>query len=141
MTLENYTDINICPFLRSARYQIFRLIYSFLFSGGLFEPEYQGQEIVFKYAVDKVNKRRDVLPLSRLEYQIQNSPMQDSFDSSRKGKWDIFYVIVYYCSPCSTNDRCFFYRRMCAIWNKIWILNLFSRTHVDQIKWCMRIER
>ena len=43
------------------------------------------QEIAFRYAVDRVNSNRDVLPRSRLTAQIERIPQQDSFYASKQG--------------------------------------------------------
>ena len=56
------------------------------FSGGIFEHEFRGQEMVFKYAVEKVNSRRDILPYTKLTYDIQECPADDSFLAAKKGK-------------------------------------------------------
>ena len=55
-------------------------------AGGIFEHEFRGQEVVFKYAVEKVNSRRDVLPYTKLTYDIQECPTDDSFLAARKGE-------------------------------------------------------
>ena len=44
------------------------------------------QEIAFRYAVDRVNLDRDILPRSRLTAQIERIPQQDSFYASKQGK-------------------------------------------------------
>ena len=43
------------------------------------------QEIAFRYAVDRVNSEREVLPRSRLTAQIERIPQQDSFYVSKQG--------------------------------------------------------
>ena len=53
--------------------------------GGLFEHSYRGQEQAFRYSVEKINARRDVLPNTRLTYDIQQSPNSDSFVAARRG--------------------------------------------------------
>ena len=55
-------------------------------SGGLFEHNFREQELVFKYAIEKINSRRDLLPFTKLTYDIQETPADDSFISSKKGK-------------------------------------------------------
>ena len=65
------------------------------FAGGIFEHEFRGQEMVFKYAVEKVNSRRDILPYTKLTYDIQEYPADDSFLAAKKGNDDflcLFYV-------------------------------------------------
>ncbi len=54
--------------------------------GGVFEHEFRGQEMAFKYAVERVNSRRDLLPFTKLTYDIQQSPADDSFLAAKKGK-------------------------------------------------------
>ena len=43
------------------------------------------QEIAFRYAVDRVNTERDILPRSRLTAQIERIPQEDSFYASKQG--------------------------------------------------------
>ena len=43
------------------------------------------QEIAFRYAVDRVNSEREVLPRSRLTAQIERIPQEDSFYASKQG--------------------------------------------------------
>ena len=47
------------------------------------------QEIAFRYAVDRVNVRSDILPRSRLTAQIERIPQQDSFYASKQGKYTV----------------------------------------------------
>ena len=44
------------------------------------------QEIAFRYAVDRVNSDREIMPRSRLAAQIERIPKQDSFYASKQGK-------------------------------------------------------
>ena len=44
------------------------------------------QEIAFRYAVDRVNADRDIMPRSRLTAQIERIREQDSFYASKQGK-------------------------------------------------------
>ena len=53
--------------------------------GGLFEHEFHGQELAFKYAVRKINRRSDLLPNTQLVYDIQQTPVQDSFLAAKRG--------------------------------------------------------
>ena len=53
--------------------------------GGLFDMTDTVQEIAFRYAVDKVNLDREVLPRTRLMAQIERIPPQDSFYASKQG--------------------------------------------------------
>ena len=57
------------------------------FPGGLFDMTDTVQEIAFRYAVDRVNLNRDILPRSRLTAQIERIPRQDSFYASKQGKY------------------------------------------------------
>ena len=63
----------------------FQCIFYFL-AGGLFDMTDTVQEIAFRYAVDRVNLDRDILPRSRLTAQIERIPQQDSFYASKQGK-------------------------------------------------------
>lgn len=56
-----------------------------MISGGLFHPSDAKQEIAFKYAVDRINADRAVLPRSRLSAQIEKISPQDSFHASKRG--------------------------------------------------------
>ena len=52
------------------------------------------QEIAFRYAVDRVNSDRDVLPRSRLTAQIERIPQQDSFYASKQGNFRVFKLLL-----------------------------------------------
>ncbi|XP_018331081.1 glutamate receptor ionotropic, kainate 2 isoform X2 [Agrilus planipennis] len=52
--------------------------------GGLFHPADDKQELAFKYAVDKINNDRTILPRSKLSAQIERMSPQDSFHASKK---------------------------------------------------------
>jgi hypothetical protein len=43
------------------------------------------QEVAFRYAVERVNANRNVLPNSLLSAQIEKIPPQDSFHASKRG--------------------------------------------------------
>ena len=43
------------------------------------------QEIAFRFAVDRVNSDRTVLPNTRLTAQIERIPQQDSFYAAKQG--------------------------------------------------------
>lgn len=45
------------------------------------------QEIAFRFAVDRVNADRDVLPKTRLTAQMERIPPQDSFYAAKQGTW------------------------------------------------------
>lgn len=57
----------------------------FDFPGGLFHPTDDKQEIAFRYAAEKINANRDILPSSHLSAQIEKIPVQDSFRASKRG--------------------------------------------------------
>ena len=64
---------------------------SFLFyfspiSGGLFDLAESKQEVAFRYAVDRVNSNRKILPDSSLSAQLEKIPPQDSFHASKRGE-------------------------------------------------------
>jgi hypothetical protein len=59
---------------------------SSLFSGGLFDLAESKQEVAFRYAVDRVNSNRKILPDSSLSAQLEKIPPQDSFHASKRGK-------------------------------------------------------
>ena len=44
------------------------------------------EEIAFKYAVDHINRNRELLPDSRVMAQIERIPTHDSFYASKRGK-------------------------------------------------------
>ncbi|XP_032457761.1 glutamate receptor ionotropic, kainate 2 isoform X2 [Nasonia vitripennis] len=52
--------------------------------GGLFHSTDSKQEIAFRYAVEKINGNRDILPKSRLSAQIEQISPQDSFHASKR---------------------------------------------------------
>jgi glutamate receptor, ionotropic, invertebrate len=64
-----------------------------LFAGGLFHPEDDRQEVAFKYAVDRINADRSVLPRSRLTAQIERISPQDSFHASKRGQSNSFFAV------------------------------------------------
>ncbi|KAK9686998.1 Receptor family ligand binding region [Popillia japonica] len=52
--------------------------------GGLFHPADDRQELAFRYAVEKINNDRTILPRSKLSAQIERMSPQDSFHASKK---------------------------------------------------------
>ena len=62
-------------------------------TGGLFDMTDTVQEIAFRYAVDRVNVRSDILPRSRLTAQIERIPQQDSFYASKQGMYSNFIIL------------------------------------------------
>lgn len=61
------------------------IIPSVFFVGGLFHPADDKQEVAFRYAVEKINADRAILPRSKLSAQIEKMSPQDSFHASKKG--------------------------------------------------------
>ncbi|KAL6264418.1 hypothetical protein P5V15_004527, partial [Pogonomyrmex californicus] len=55
------------------------------FPGGLFHPSDDKQEVAFRYAAEKINANRDILPKSRLSAQVEVIQPQDSFHASKRG--------------------------------------------------------
>ena len=54
------------------------------------------QEIAFRFAVDRVNSDRTVLPNTRLTAQIERIPQQDSFYAAKQGNnliWEVAFHI------------------------------------------------
>ncbi|CAB3254763.1 unnamed protein product [Arctia plantaginis] len=58
--------------------------YFFNFLGGLFHPEDEKQEVAFRYAVERVNADRAVLPRAKLLAQVETISPQDSFHASKR---------------------------------------------------------
>lgn len=56
------------------------------FPGGLFHPSDDKQEVAFRYAAEKINANRDILPKSRLSAQVEVIQPQDSFHASKRGE-------------------------------------------------------
>ncbi|XP_055588383.1 glutamate receptor ionotropic, kainate 1-like [Uranotaenia lowii] len=52
--------------------------------GGLFHPDDDHQEIAFRYAVEKINSDKTILPRSKLLAQIERISPQDSFLASKR---------------------------------------------------------
>lgn len=69
------------------------MIIPILISGGLFHPTDDKQEIAFRYAIEKINSDRSILPRSKLQAQIEKIPPQDSFHASKKGM-SVFLLIL-----------------------------------------------
>ena len=57
-------------------------------AGGLFGEgdEHRSVENAFRYAVYRINHDRQLLPNTRLGYDIQHVPINDGFRASKKGK-------------------------------------------------------
>ena len=58
------------------------------FPGGLFGEgdEHRSVENAFRYAVYRINHDRQLLPDTKLGYDIQHLPTNDGFKASKKGK-------------------------------------------------------
>ncbi|XP_025162181.1 glutamate receptor ionotropic, kainate 1-like [Harpegnathos saltator] len=56
----------------------------FIRIGGLFHPSDDKQEVAFRYAAEKINANRDILPKSRLSAQVEVIQPQDSFHASKR---------------------------------------------------------
>lgn len=69
------------------------LIWMCDFPGGLFHPSDDKQEVAFRYAVEKINANRDILPKSRLSAQIEQIKPQDSFHASKRGECFFFTFV------------------------------------------------
>ncbi|XP_062531194.1 glutamate receptor ionotropic, kainate 2 isoform X4 [Bombyx mori] len=52
--------------------------------GGLFHPEDDKQEVAFRYAVERVNADRTLLPRAKLLAQVETISPQDSFHASKR---------------------------------------------------------
>ncbi|KMQ92736.1 glutamate ionotropic kainate 1 [Lasius niger] len=59
----------------------------FIRIGGLFHPSDDKQEVAFRYAAEKINANRDILPKSRLSAQVEVIQPQDSFHASKRGEF------------------------------------------------------
>lgn len=78
----------------------------FCFTGGLFHPGDDHQEIAFRYAVDKINSDRNILPRSKLLAQIERISPQDSFHASKRG------------------DNLFIFKPFCVLYDKLGLILL-----------------
>ena len=63
----------------------------FYIRDGLFEEANSLEEIAFKYAVDHINRNRELLPRSRVMAQIERVPPHDSFYASKRGLNALFF--------------------------------------------------
>lgn len=52
--------------------------------GGIFNSNDEWQELAFRYAVQNINKDRNILPTSHLKAQIEQMPADDSFHASKR---------------------------------------------------------
>jgi len=69
------------------------------FSGGLFDVTDSKQEVAFRYAVERVNANRKILPDSMLSAQLEKIPPEDSFHASKRGDHlstiDVFTTLLH----------------------------------------------
>lgn len=54
--------------------------------GGLFSTDEEEQELVFRFAVDRINADTTILPRSTLIAQVERIGKEDSFHADKKGK-------------------------------------------------------
>lgn len=57
----------------------------FSFAAGLFTEDQGEQEVAFKYAVDRINMDRSILPKAKLIPIIEKIPKWDSFEAGKRG--------------------------------------------------------
>ena len=57
------------------------------------------EEIAFKYAVDHINRNRELLPRSRVMAQIERVPPHDSFYASKRGEQHKIQFEVFVLNP------------------------------------------
>lgn len=78
-------------------------MFCILILGGLFHPGDDNQELAFRYAVEKINRDKTILPRSKLSAQIERISPHDSFHASKRGTikytmqkpLSIFYIFCY----------------------------------------------
>lgn len=68
-------------------------------TGGVFEPEYESQQLVLEYAITKINQRRDILRQTILTESLDTVPNQDSFAASKKGC--VFKLFFFFAKQCN----------------------------------------
>lgn len=89
--LTTIVDLFEISYIRYYKYKRFSLnviqitLFFFFFSGGLFHPADDKQEVAFRYAVERINADRSILPRFRLSAQIEKISPQDSFHASKRG--------------------------------------------------------
>lgn len=68
--------------------------YIFLWpQGGLFNENEEEQELVFRFAIDRINADKTILPKTTLVAQIEKIGKEDSFHADKKGDNDSEKVI------------------------------------------------
>ena len=63
------------------------------------------QEVAFRYAVERVNSNRKILPKSLLSAQLEKIPPQDSFHASKRGKERRFQFVPVRVNPFGVRAR------------------------------------
>jgi len=64
-------------------------------TGGLFSEDEEEQELVFRFAVDRINADPSILPKSTLVAQVERIGKEDSFHADKKGLYSIHdYFII-----------------------------------------------
>lgn len=74
------------PWFNNHKSNLFYFFVGDCCSGGLFHPGDDSQELAFRYAVEKINRDKTILPRSKLTAQIERIPPNDSFHASKRGK-------------------------------------------------------
>ena len=69
----------------------------------------------FRYAVERINHNKDILPKTRLSAQIEKIPPRDSFHASKRGK----EVWMYFLKFCKVLMYCF---------QTLWVLNVLFQS-------------
>lgn len=72
--------------LKPAENLIFSISLIPLTKGGLFEAGDEALELAFKYAIERVNADKKILPNTKLVAKVERLEKADSFQASRKGK-------------------------------------------------------
>ena len=70
----------------------------------MFEEANSMEEIAFKYAVDHINRNRELLPNCRVMAQIERIPTHDSFYASKRGEGGGEFKFSLYHSQFSTRS-------------------------------------
>ncbi len=61
-------------------------------TGGLFSEDEEEQELVFRFAVDRINADPSILPKSQLVAQVERIGNEDIFHADKKG---LFIALLY----------------------------------------------
>lgn len=60
-------------------------------AGGLFAEDEEEQEMVFRFAIDRINADPTILPKSTLVAQVEKIAREDSFHADKKGLFTRFF--------------------------------------------------